>query len=186
MLAIDTTCSRTSIAVGGDDGNFFIEYGSTNNSHIESFFKILNTLFKQCNYDYDKIKHLVVVVGPGSFTGIRVGISAAQGISFAISKPLYGVSALEVQAYAISLSLKKRENIRSIVESAQGIYEQWFDVNLLPISKPQIISKDNMPHKPREFNAGHAGLLALHRIANGQELNKKAEALYLHEPEYIK
>lgn len=185
MLAIDTTCSRTSIAVGGDDGNFFIEYGASNNSHVESFFKILNTLFDKYNYHYGKIKNLVVVAGPGSFTGIRVGISAAQGISLAISKPLYGVNALEVQAYAISLSLKKRENVKSIVESAQGIYEQLFDVNLLPISKPQVISKDYMSNKPREFNAGHAGLLALHRIAHGQELNK-AEALYLHEPEYIK
>lgn len=103
ILAINTVGAGSSIAVIDYDGNCFVERNSANNSHAESFFQILNTLFDKHNYSYDKIDHLAVIVGPGSFTGIRVGISTAQGINLATNKPLYGVSALEAQAYAISL-----------------------------------------------------------------------------------
>lgn len=103
ILAINTVGAGSSIAIIDHDGNCLVEHNSPSNSHAETFFQILNTLFNKHDYNYDKIDCLSVVVGPGSFTGIRVGISAAQGINLATNKPLYGVSALEVQAYAISL-----------------------------------------------------------------------------------
>lgn len=114
ILAIDTVGIGSSIAIVDYDGNCFVEHNSASNNHAESFFQILNTLFDKHNYNYDKIDHLVVVVGPGSFTGIRVGISAAQGINLATNKPLYGVSALEVQAYAISLLCTNNKKISEL------------------------------------------------------------------------
>lgn len=122
ILAIDTVGIGSSIAIVDYDGNCFVERNSASNSHAESFFKTLNTLFNKHNYNYDKIDHLAVVVGPGSFTGIRVGISAAQGINLATNKPLYGVSALEVQAYAISLLCKNsKKNIRAIIKKCSRV-----------------------------------------------------------------
>ncbi len=142
ILAIDTVGIGSSIAIVDYDGNCFVERNSTSNSHAESFFQILSTLFDKHNYNYDKIDHLAVVVGPGSFTGIRVGVSAAQGINLATNKPLYGVSALEVQAYAISLlHANSKKNIRAIIKNVQGFYTQLFDFNLLPLSGP-IAARD--------------------------------------------
>ena len=183
ILAINTVGTRSSIAIVDNTGNCFIEYNSTDNSHAESFFKILDTLFDKHNYDYNKIDHLAVVTGPGSFTGIRVGISAAKGIHISTGKPLYGVSALEVQAYVMSLLYKNNsENIKSVIKNSQIFYTQLFDSNLLPMSEPVVI--DCYENIITELNAGHVGSLVNYRLKNKQKLNK-AEALYIYKPQYI-
>ncbi|MFP3015365.1 MAG: tRNA (adenosine(37)-N6)-threonylcarbamoyltransferase complex dimerization subunit type 1 TsaB [Wolbachia sp.] len=190
ILAIDTVGTGSSIAIVDYDGNCFVERNSTSNNHVESFFQILNTLFDKHNYNYDKIDHLAVVVGPGSFTGIRVGISAAQGINLATNKPLYGVSALEVQAYTISLlCTNSKKNIRAIIKNAQGFYTQLFDFNLLPLSGPTAARDPghatSSTHMDCNLNASHAGLLVHYRLKNKQKLNE-VEALYLNELQYMK
>ncbi|WP_395462619.1 tRNA (adenosine(37)-N6)-threonylcarbamoyltransferase complex dimerization subunit type 1 TsaB [Wolbachia endosymbiont of Cantharis cryptica] len=196
ILAIDTVGSGSSIAIIDCSGNCFVEHNSISNSHAESFFQILNTLFNKHNYNYDKIDHLAVVVGPGSFTGIRVGISAAKGVNLATNKPLYGVNALEVQAYAISLlCANSKKNIRAIIKNAQGFYTQLFDFNLLPLSGPTVAHDPDwttssncitcMDCNLPELNASHAGLLVRYRLENKQKLNE-VEALYLNEPQYMK
>src|SRR6266576_702819 len=187
ILAIDTVGTGSSIAIVDYDGNCFVERNSASNNHVESFFQILNTLFDKHNYNYDKIDHLAVVVGPGSFTGIRVGISAAQGINLATNKPLYGVNALEVQAYTISLlCTNSKKNIRAIIKNAQGFYTQLFDFNLLPLSGPTAARDPghatSSTHMDCNLNASHAGLLVHYRLKNKQKL-KEVEALYLNEPQ---
>lgn len=131
-------------------------------------------------------------MGPGSFTGIRVGISAAQGINLATNKPLYGVSALEVQAYTISLlCTSSKKNIRAIIKNAQGFYTQLFDFNLLPLSGPTAAREPgskchatSSTHMDCNLNASHAGLLVHYRLKNKQKLNE-VEALYLNELQYM-
>ncbi|QKX01551.1 tRNA (adenosine(37)-N6)-threonylcarbamoyltransferase complex dimerization subunit type 1 TsaB [Wolbachia endosymbiont of Cruorifilaria tuberocauda] len=196
ILAIDTVGPGSSIAIIDCDGKCLVEHDSKNNNHAESFFQILDTLFSKHNYNYNKIERLAVVVGPGSFTGIRAGISAAKGINLATGKPLYGVSALEVQAYAISLlDTKSKKNIRAIIKSSQGFYTQLFSFDLLPLSYPTLVREIaeskcldievvgnncttymdcNLP----ELNASHAGLLVHSRLENKQELGE-VKALYL-------
>ncbi|QKX02807.1 tRNA (adenosine(37)-N6)-threonylcarbamoyltransferase complex dimerization subunit type 1 TsaB [Wolbachia endosymbiont of Litomosoides sigmodontis] len=200
ILAIDTVGTSSSIAIIDQDGNCFVERNSSSNSHAESFFQILNTLFNKYNYNYNKLGHLAVVIGPGSFTGIRVGISAAKGLNLATNKPLYGVNALEVQAYAISsLRPNNKKNIRAIIKSSQTFYTQLFDYNLLPLSNPitahgaQCLSTGTsgnncityMDYNLPKLDASHAGLLVHYRLKNKQKLNE-VEALYLNEPQYIK
>ncbi|MGL9681572.1 MAG: tRNA (adenosine(37)-N6)-threonylcarbamoyltransferase complex dimerization subunit type 1 TsaB [Wolbachia sp.] len=198
ILAINTVGAGSSIAIIDHDDNCYIEHNSTSNSHAETFFQILNTLFNKHDYNYDKIDHLVVVVGPGSFTGIRVGISVAKGINLVTNKPLYGLNALEVQAYVISLlCANSKKNIRAIIKNAQEFYTQLFDFNLLPLSEPVAAQcvigtgtidnncityvNCNLP----ELNASHAGLLVRYRLENKQKLNE-VEALYLNEPKCMK
>lgn len=194
ILAINTVGAGSSIAVIDYDGNCFVERNSANNSHAESFFQILNTLFDKHNYSYDKIDHLAVVVGPGSFTGIRAGISAAQGINLATNKSLYGVSVLEVQAHIISLLCKNsKKAIKAIIKDTRGGYMQLFDFNLLPLSNPTIVSEFHseadyityMDCSLPKLDASHAGLLVRYRLENKQKLSD-VEALYLNEPQYMK
>ncbi|QIT35966.1 tRNA (adenosine(37)-N6)-threonylcarbamoyltransferase complex dimerization subunit type 1 TsaB [Wolbachia endosymbiont of Brugia pahangi] len=200
ILAIDTVGTGSSIAIIDHDGNCFVEHNSISNSHAESFFQILNTLFNKHNYNYSKLDHLAVVVGPGSFNGIRVGISAAKGINLVTNKPLYGVNALEVQAYAMSLlCANNKKNIRAMIKSSQGFYMQLFDCNLLPLSDPTTThdaqclgtrtSGNNyityMDCNLPKLDASHAGLLVHYRLKNKQKLNE-VEALYLNELQYMK
>ncbi|WFW29795.1 MAG: tRNA (adenosine(37)-N6)-threonylcarbamoyltransferase complex dimerization subunit type 1 TsaB [Wolbachia endosymbiont of Menacanthus eurysternus] len=203
ILAIDTVSTNGSVAIVDNNKNYFVEQNPINGNNMETFFLILNTLFNKYNYNYNKIDYLVVITGPGSFTGIRIGISAAKGISLATNKPLFGVSTLEVQAYMLSLLHKDNtKNIKAIIKNTQGFYTQLFDFNLLPLSDPILVSKSqytidnktitdnnytthiNYNNLPK-LNAGHAGLLFLHKMENKQKLNA-ANALYLNNPQYTR
>ncbi|MDG7056128.1 MAG: tRNA (adenosine(37)-N6)-threonylcarbamoyltransferase complex dimerization subunit type 1 TsaB [Wolbachia endosymbiont of Meromenopon meropis] len=200
ILAINTVNIGSSIAIIEDNGNCFIERNFIDHSHGETFFQILNTLFDRYGYNYDKIKYLVVVVGPGSFTGIRAGISAAQGINLVTNKPLCGVNALEVQAYAISiLYTNNKKNIRAIIKNNRGFYTQLFNFDLLPLSEPVLASKamissyettnnndiTYMDCDLPDLDASYAGLLVRYKLENKQKLNE-VDALYLNELQYMK
>ncbi|UWI83058.1 tRNA (adenosine(37)-N6)-threonylcarbamoyltransferase complex dimerization subunit type 1 TsaB [Wolbachia endosymbiont of Howardula sp.] len=196
ILAINSIYDNISIAIVNYDGSIFQEESTDKQYHTESFFQILTDLFCKLHCHYDQIEHLVVVVGPGSFTGIRVGMSAAIGMNIATNKPLYGVSAFEVQAYNTSLLYPNNlKNIR-VISNTKIRYTQLFNCNLLPISQPTIvvndaqqvsdensISVDSNNNIVKNFHACDAGKLVLYRLSHQQQLHA-AKAMYLHEPNY--
>ena len=60
----------------------------------------IQQLLNNCHIDIKEIDAIAVVNGPGSYTGIRVGVSAAKGLCFALSKPLITINALTIMAHA--------------------------------------------------------------------------------------
>jgi tRNA threonylcarbamoyladenosine biosynthesis protein TsaB len=98
VLSIDTATPAASAAFV-DDGRILAEYllhGQKN--HSERLLQIIDMLFDTSGFARASIDLIAVSVGPGSFTGLRVGISTAQGLAFALDKPLAGVPTLEVVA----------------------------------------------------------------------------------------
>ncbi|MBN2108069.1 MAG: tRNA (adenosine(37)-N6)-threonylcarbamoyltransferase complex dimerization subunit type 1 TsaB [Deltaproteobacteria bacterium] len=98
ILAIDTATPSASVALV-DEGRILAEcLLSGQKNHSERLLQIIDRLFDWTGSARDSIDSIAVSVGPGSFTGLRVGISTAQGLAFALDKPLAGVPALEVVA----------------------------------------------------------------------------------------
>lgn len=69
-------------------------------SHSDYLMRFVDELLEEANIEMSAIAALVVVVGPGSFTGLRVGLATVQGIAQALSLPIYPVSSLQAVAYA--------------------------------------------------------------------------------------
>ena len=98
VLSIDTATPAASAAFV-DDGRILAEcLLSGQKNHSERLLQIIDKLFDWTGISREAIDCIAVSVGPGSFTGLRVGISTAQGLAFALDKPLAGVPALEVVA----------------------------------------------------------------------------------------
>ena len=98
ILAIDTATPSASAALV-DDGLILAEcLLSGQKNHSERLLQIIDKLFDWTGNARESIDCIAVSVGPGSFTGLRVGISTAQGLAFALDKPLAGVPELEVVA----------------------------------------------------------------------------------------
>jgi tRNA threonylcarbamoyladenosine biosynthesis protein TsaB len=97
-LAIDTATRYSSVAlVNGDKvAGENLLYGQKN--HSEKLLSLVDELFKNTRVAPGSIDLIAVSSGPGSFTGLRVGISTAQGLAFSLGKDLTGVSTLEVLA----------------------------------------------------------------------------------------
>ena len=68
------------------------------------FFTQNANLFKKCNIEYRDLSGVAVSMGPGSFTGLRVGVSYAKGICFALKIPLFGIDSLEALAHSAGFS----------------------------------------------------------------------------------
>src|SRR3989338_1784307 len=98
ILAIDTSTEILGVAVT-EDGCVLAEH-NTNicRRHFEKIIPAIQDMLKKTRLTLKKIDVLAVAVGPGSFTGMRIGVTTAKGLAFATRKPLVGVSTLDVIA----------------------------------------------------------------------------------------
>lgn len=99
VLAIDTTTSMCSAALA-EEGRLLAEL-STNiaNTHSQRLLPIIDTLFRETDLKPDDLDLLAVSRGPGSFTGLRIGIATVKGLGLALDIPVAGFSSLHVLAH---------------------------------------------------------------------------------------
>lgn len=99
ILALDTTSSAGSSALMRDDDLVREDASDSSRPHASKLPAELATLLQRAGVTLHDIDALAVGVGPGSFTGLRVGIATMQGLAVALNRPLFGVSALDALAY---------------------------------------------------------------------------------------
>lgn len=100
FLTIDTTTKINALALA-EDGNLIGEsFLHTTKTHSERLIPMLNQLLTAASWQLTDLDFIGVVRGPGSFTGIRIGIATAQGLVQVLQIPMIGVLSLEVLAWA--------------------------------------------------------------------------------------
>ena len=100
VLALDTTTRGGSVAVARDARVLDLLEGDPARPHAERVPADLVTSLERAGASLADVDVFAVAVGPGSFTGLRIGIAAIQGCAFAAGRPVVGVSALEALALA--------------------------------------------------------------------------------------
>ena len=100
VLALDTTTRRSSVAVARDGCVLDALEGDPARPHAERVPGDLVRSLERAGLRLADVDVFAVAVGPGSFTGLRIGIAAIQGCAFAAGRPVVGVSALEAIAVA--------------------------------------------------------------------------------------
>lgn len=99
VLAIDTSSSVAAVAVSRD-GVLLGEYTLNNGlTHSQRLLPMVDELLKSLNMTIKDIDAFACSTGPGSFTGLRIGIASVKGFAFAENKPCVSVSGLEAMAY---------------------------------------------------------------------------------------
>ena len=99
ILAIDSTATAASVAVTDDD-KLLAEYTLLNgNTHSETLLPMIEDILLRLGISAKDIELFACSVGPGSFTGVRIGTATVKGLAFATNKPCVGVSTLEALAY---------------------------------------------------------------------------------------
>jgi tRNA threonylcarbamoyladenosine biosynthesis protein TsaB len=100
VLALDTTTPRGSVAVAGEEGVLAEARVLTEHGHSRWALGATDALLHGLGIAPAALDGFAVTVGPGSFTGLRVGISSIQGLALAAGRPCVGLSALDVLALA--------------------------------------------------------------------------------------
>jgi len=95
VLAIDTaleTCAAAVLDIHG--GKMASESLPMVRGHAEALIPLIDRVMRQADMPFSALDRIAVTVGPGSFTGLRVGISAARGIALTAGKPVLGLTTL--------------------------------------------------------------------------------------------
>src|SRR5262245_22323963 len=98
ILALDSTTRAGSVALVEDDGVLAERRGDAERSHAERLPRDLDAVLEAHGRRTSDVDLFAVAAGPGSFTGLRVGIATMQGLAFVHRRPLAAVSALEAMA----------------------------------------------------------------------------------------
>ncbi|MFZ3130668.1 MAG: tRNA (adenosine(37)-N6)-threonylcarbamoyltransferase complex dimerization subunit type 1 TsaB [Desulfosporosinus sp.] len=119
-LTIDTTTKVTAVSLT-EDGRLIAEgFLHTAKTHSERLIPMLDQLLKAASWTLQELEMIGVVRGPGSFTGIRIGIATAQGLAQVLKLPLLAVSSLDALAWA---GLGRTEDIVPILDARKN---EWY------------------------------------------------------------
>lgn len=137
ILALETSAVAASAAVCEDEELIAQSFQRTGLTHSATLMPMVETMLKNAGISLDNIDLIAVAAGPGSFTGLRIGVSAAKGLAWPTNKPCAGVSTLEAMAWQLC-------GMDGIVCAAmdarrQQVYNALFD---LSGGKPVRISPD--------------------------------------------
>ena len=98
-LVIDCACSRMTVAAKNEDKTFTAIYDIGMNQS-ETLVPAIDSALEKAGLAKNELDYTALTIGPGSFTGLRLGISALKAIECAFGTPIYGISSLEAYAYA--------------------------------------------------------------------------------------
>ena len=108
--------------------------------HAEALMPMVARVAEAAHLPFSAIDRFAVTVGPGTFTGIRVGIAAARGLALATGRPLVGVTTLEVFAAELADN-KKDRSIAIALDARRGeVYFQTFDAAGRPLSDAAVLA----------------------------------------------
>ena len=126
-LAFETSAKAASVALT-EDGRLLAEsYQNTGLTHSQTLMVMAEDLLKSSGKTAADITAVAVAEGPGSFTGVRIGVAAAKGFAWGAELPCYGVSTLE--AMAVSLGIWEGYVCPCMDARRQQVYNALFYVN---------------------------------------------------------
>ncbi len=185
ILAFDTSMQACSAAVLSKDGNgqidLFQSYEEIERGHAERLMGLIDEVLRNADTNIGQIDRFAVCRGPGTFTGVRIGIAAARGLALACNKPLIGIGTLEVMAARVFHDAHKYAvsppNALGVAVDARRdeIYWQLFKANGTPVGEPaaqtpQAIAKLLDLHPEPVSLAGSGANLIRNVLATGTDV----------------
>ena len=148
ILAFETSAKACSAALLKDGVLLGEAYQNTGLTHSQTLMVMAEDLLKQCSVTKDDITAVAVAAGPGSFTGVRIGVAAAKGFAWGRQIPCCGVSTLE--AMARNLSIHSGYVLPVMDARRQQVYTALFHAdggNLSRCTEDRAISLDELKNE---------------------------------------
>jgi tRNA threonylcarbamoyladenosine biosynthesis protein TsaB len=178
-LAIDTAAPRLQLALLLADGTADISVDEIATGHAELIFERIATLLARNGIGYPDLQRVVTTTGPGSFTGLRIGLSAARGIGLARDIPVIGVPSL------LALSLAGTGAVTVLLDARRDeAYFQIFSAPGVPESGPQLlpmaVAQQSVPKSSLLLTTPFVDIAAVARYgATADPLAHAPEAAYV-------
>ena len=210
ILNIETATKNCSVALGKDEQVIdVLEYAGESYSHAEKLHVFIDQILKQNGIKINELDAVAVSKGPGSYTGLRIGVSAAKGLAYSLDIPLIAVSTLENLAreintdsgYIIPLIDARRMEVYSAVYDHHYKLVRDVQADLLEdkpfetfLNKPVVFVGDAVAktqsvisHKNAVFSeTKYPSAKQMHQVVYQKFKEKKFENVAYFEPFYLK
>lgn len=163
ILAIDTSAAQCAVALLGRDGAL-AERVPMDRGHAEALFPMIEAALARAGAGWSGLTRIAVCTGPGSFTGVRIGVAAARGLALSLGIPAIGISRFEALAAEaggpVAVCLAGR---------GETVYLQCFDAGGAPLEPPRMIGAGEIAGAIPSDVSRRAGDAA-HRLAGDSAL----------------
>jgi len=136
ILNIETSTTNCSVSLSNRGETLILkEDYNSDYSHAERLHKYIDEVLSQANIEPKQLDAIAVSKGPGSYTGLRIGVSTTKGLCFALDKPLLAISTLEALAHQVDV-----ENgviIPMLDARRMEVYSAVFDASYVQIRETQ-------------------------------------------------
>lgn len=117
ILGIETATQQVSVAIGGHEGVLGLFEVSRGRRHAETLVPAIEFVCRQADVRLDELGAIAVDVGPGLFTGMRVGLAAAKAMAQALRLPMIGISSLDLLAFPMRHSDR---TVAAVIDARKG------------------------------------------------------------------
>ena len=144
ILSIETSTEFCSVVIGKEGQQIAAADSEKPMSQAATLTLLIEKCCRQSDYTLDQLDGISISIGPGSFTALRIGLSTAKGIAYALNKPLMTISSLLIQASDSKLFRKPKASqkivfIPMIDARRMEVYVAYYDNELNNISPPKAL-----------------------------------------------
>lgn len=214
ILQIETATDVCSVSIAEDGVTTAIEFDSGGRNHANILLPSIDSCIKNLGITLNKLDAVAVSMGPGSFTGLRIGVATAKGICFALDKPLIAVNTMKSMASQFRKHHALDVLICPMIDARRKeVYTALFDQNLNELfdTRAMILSEGSLQEWISEhpiaflgdgakkceailnpnsnclfFNDFRSSAEGMNAICMEAYVNKRFEDVALFEPFYLK
>ncbi len=145
ILGIESATQQVGCAIGGHEGVLASAHSARGRRHAESLAPQMQFVLNQARVTIDEISVVAVDVGPGLYTGLRVGVSTAMATAFGLGVPMIGVSSLDLVAFPVRHT---RRLIAAAIDARRGelftAFYRQVPGGLQRVTEPHVVSPDDL------------------------------------------
>ena len=154
ILQIETATDVCSVSIAEDGVTIAIEFDSRGRNHASILLPSIDNCIRKSGITLNELDAVAVSMGPGSFTGLRIGVATAKGICYALDKPLIAVNTMKSMASHFRKNHALDVLICPMIDARRKeVYTALFDQNLNELfdTRAMILSEDSL----QEWTSGH-------------------------------
>ena len=181
ILAFDTSTEKFSISILKNNKVVLNLSKILNKTYSKFLIPILKKSLEKSKLDIKEINYILISLGPGSFTGVRIGIAAAKGLGIPHKINISGFNNMDILVNSIDNNIKEKRIVTIIKSKKNDYYFQVFNSKKKPIKKISFFSINNLPKFFFNKNTVFIGDLDIELI---KEINKKKKKILFYKRKF--
>jgi tRNA threonylcarbamoyladenosine biosynthesis protein TsaB len=146
VLAFDTATAACSAAVWRDGAILARRFEMMARGQSEALMPMIVATLRDAGLGWGELSLIAVTVGPGAFTGLRIGLAAARGLALSTGLPVAGVLTTEALAAAVPPAERVGRTVLAVIDAKRAdVFVQAFDPDLAPRGEVQAMLPEEVP-----------------------------------------